>query len=183
MKFKNFIIEMIETFAVSIVVLIAIYSSIAMPEMVYGSSMEPNFYTGDRIIVDRFTKFLKPSFERGEIVVLRPTDTTKHLIKRVIGVPGDIIKIFECKVYISKDGEKFVLNEYYLPKEVCTKGGTQLIEGRSMKIEENQYAVLGDNRSVSLDSRNLGLVNKNDIIGRVALVFWPFDRLGFTKQP
>lgn len=181
MNAKNFISETIETILTSIIVLLVLYTTIALPELVWGSSMEPNFETGERILVDKISKVINDDFERGEVVVVKPEDSSKHLIKRVIGIPGDVFKIYGCKVYISRDGERFVLDEYYLAADTCTKGGSNILDGRSFKIEDGYYVVLGDNREVSMDSRSIGLIKKDDIVGRVAFRFWPIDKIGFVR--
>lgn len=181
MNIKRFIQETIETIITSLIVLLVIYSTIAMPEMVWGSSMEPNFETGQRILVDRVSKIFNKTFDRGEIIVFKPEGSSKHLIKRIVGLPGDIFKIFDCKVYVSNSEGKFYLDEYYLAKDTCTRGGSQITEGRALKIPDGYYVALGDNREVSLDTRNLGLITENDIVGRVAFRFWPIDKIGFVK--
>jgi signal peptidase I len=178
---KQFILETVESVLSSIIVLMVIYVSVALPEMVWGSSMEPNFYTKERILVERVTKNLSDGFERGEVVVLKPEGTSHHMIKRIVGIPGDIFKIYDCEVYISRDGSRFKLEEPYLDAEICTSGRTAIKEGRSLKLEEDQYVLLGDNREVSMDSRVLGVIKKDDIIGRVVFRFWPLSRTGFIK--
>ena len=181
MNIKNFIIETVETIITSTIVLLVLYSTVAMPEMVWGSSMEPNFETKERILVDRVSKIFKPDYERGEVIVFKPEGTPKHLIKRVIGLPGDVFKIYDCKIYISRENGRYILDEYYLPEDTCTRGGSQIFEGRSFKLGETEYVVLGDNRGVSLDSRSIGIVSKNDIVGRVVFRFWPIDKIGFVR--
>ena len=181
MKIKNFLLELTETFLTSLVVILLIYVLIASVEVVYGASMEPNFYSGERILVDKVTKRLK-GFNRGEVVVFFPPgDNSKHYIKRVIGIPGDIIKIVDCKVLVSRDGEKFELDETYLSEDVCTAGSSVVKEGRSLRIDDGEYLLLGDNRNASLDSRVLGLVEEKKIIGRVIFRFWPISRVGFIN--
>lgn len=181
MKAKRVLLELIETILSSVTILLILYMSIALPEMVYGSSMEPNFYSGERIIVERVTKLFKKDFERGEVIVFRPEDTSRHLIKRVVGIPGDIFKVYDCKIYISRDDSKYVLDEYYLNADTCTSGGASAKEGRSFKVEEDEYVLLGDNREVSMDSRTFGAVQKNRIVGRVVFRFWPISKIGFVK--
>ena len=181
MKIKNFLLELTETFLTSLVVILLLYVLIASVEVVYGASMEPNFHSGERILVDKITKKVK-GFERGEVVVFYPPgDDSKHYIKRVIGIPGDIIKIVDCKILISRDGEKFELDETYLSEDVCTAGSSVVKEGRSLKIDDDKYLLLGDNRGASLDSRVLGLVEEKKIIGRVIFRFWPISVVGFIN--
>lgn len=181
MKIKGFILEIIETVLVSGAVILALYYFIASVEVVWGPSMEPNFHSGERILVDRITKRISP-LKRGEVVVFYPNgDDNKHYIKRVVGVPGDIFKIINCEVVVSRDGEHFTLKEDYLAEGTCTEAGLRLKEGRSIKLGEDEYAFLGDNRAQSHDSRNIGLVNKNRIIGRVVFRFWPLNKIGFIN--
>lgn len=181
MRFKDFIIELVETLITSFVIIYLIYLFVASVEVVWGSSMEPNFFTGERILVEKITKHFR-TFKRGQIVVLiPPSEDSKHYIKRVIGVPGDIIKIMDCRVYISKDGDKFVLEENYLQDATCTRPGDALKEGRSLKLEKGEFFVMGDNRSSSVDSRSFGKVEKSDILGQVIFRFWPLNAFGFIK--
>ena len=179
-KKPDIITETIETLVVSFIVIMGIYGFIAMPEVVWGASMEPNFYTGERILVEKITKHFQ-EYERGEVVVFHPPGSDDiDYIKRIIGVPGDIVKILDCKIYISRDGSKFELQEDYIYDGICTAGGTKVKAGRSLKIEEGQYLVLGDNRDQSLDSRTFGFIDEERIVGRVVFRFWPPPALGLV---
>ena len=181
MKFKELILELSEALISSMVIVLALYLLIASVEIVWGPSMEPSFHSGERILVDRISGILIP-LRRGEIVVfLPPGDNERHFIKRVIGIPGDIFKIIDCGVVVSKDGQKYQLEEEYLDKDTCTVGGSAIKEGRALRLGPQQYAFLGDNRGESLDSRYIGLVDKNRIIGRVIFRFWPLNKMGFIN--
>ncbi len=172
-------LELLETVLSSIVVIFVIYTTIAIPEQVQGASMEPSFYGGQRILVEKITKHFK-DFETGETIVLHPpNDDNVDFIKRVIAVPGDIVKIYKCDVYINRDGNKYKLEEPYLSENTCTSAGGKIKEGRSFKVEENQYLVLGDNRTRSADSRSFGLIEKERIVGRVVFRFWPPSQIGY----
>lgn len=178
---KNIILEILETLAVSFIIIYIIYRFVASMEVVSGGSMEPNFYTDERILVDRVTPLYK-RYQRGEVVVLNPpNEETKHYLKRIIALPGEIVKILDCKVYVSNDDGRFLLDEDYLAPKTCTTGGPHLIEGRSIKLLDNEYLVLGDNRAYSIDSRFFGVVKGNHILGRVIFVFWPPKKVGFVK--
>lgn len=178
---KNLLYEVLETLITSTVVLMVLYTTIAFPEKVIGSSMEPNITTGERVVVDRISKHVS-DYARGDIVVLHPPgDSSKDLIKRIVGLPGDVVKILDCKIFISLDGEKYAYQETYLNEESCTKGGPMIKEGRSFKIPDNKYLVLGDNRENSMDSRYFGFTEKNDIIGRAIFRFWPLEKAGFLS--
>jgi signal peptidase I len=178
---KEILAEVFETFLVSIIVILIIYSTIASIEVVWGASMEPTFLTGERILVEKLSKHFIP-YERGEVVVLIPPTDNKHYIKRIIGMPGDVIRILDCKIYLSLDGRKFVLDEdKYLKPDTCTEPGGALEEGRALKLGDDQYIVLGDNRSASVDSRSFGVIQKKEILGKVIFRFWPLDNVGFIN--
>lgn len=173
----GFFTEIVETLITSFIVLMVIYWTVALPEVVIGASMEPTFYSGERILVERITKYLEP-YERGDVVVLHPPgDDNVDYIKRIIGVEGDVVKVLDCKVYISRDGNRFKLEEPYLYEGICTQEGPKLKEGRSLRIEEDQFLVLGDNRNKSADSRSFGLIEEGRILGKVVFRFWPFNKV------
>ncbi|HSX39181.1 MAG TPA: signal peptidase I [Candidatus Saccharimonadales bacterium] len=176
---KDFLYEMLETFVVSLIIIFTIYKFIAFPTLVWGASMEPNFHTGERVLVERISHYFR-GFQRGDVVVLHPPeDDSLEYIKRVIALPGDIVKIIDCNVYITRDGQHYMLEETYLSKNTCTMGGTYIREGRSLRIDEGKYMVLGDNREKSADSRIIGLIDSNRILGKVVFRFWPVSKAGF----
>lgn len=175
----NFILEIAETFVTSFIILMLISWLIALPEVVLGASMEPTIYSGERVLVERVTKHFS-DYQRGDIVVLNPpSDDHIDYIKRVIGVPGDIIKVKDCNVYISDGTGRFVLEEPYLYEGTCTTAGTSLKEGRSLELSTDEYIVLGDNRTRSQDSRSFGVVTKDRILGKVIVRFWPPNQASF----
>lgn len=175
----NFFVELIETFITSLVILLVLYLLVAFPEVVYGASMEPTLTTGERILVERITPKYK-ELQRGDVVVFNPPgNENDDYVKRVIGLPGEIIRISDCSVFISKDGKTFQLDEPYLSSGTCTQGGPVLKEGRARKLQDDEYIVLGDNRSKSADSRIFGPISKKtSVLGKVAYRFWPVGRLG-----
>lgn len=178
---KRFFWDTLETVVSSFLVIFIIYSTVAFPELVVGSSMEPNFYTGERILVEKVTRHFSP-YKRGDIVVLHPPGNDNiDYIKRIVGVPGDVVKIVDCKVYIKSGEESYLYEEDYLSDGICTLGGTKIKDGRSFKIEEDSFLVLGDNREKSLDSRAFGLVTKDRILGKVVFRFWPLPKAGFIN--
>lgn len=180
-SFKNIVLELTETLIVSFVVIFLIYRFVASMEVVSGASMEPNFDTGERILVDKVSPLFK-RYRRGEVVVLAPpNETHKHYIKRVVGVPGDTFKIVDCKVLVTTDAQKYEIEENYLSKGTCTSGGANIQEGRSIRLKTDEYIVLGDNRPFSVDSRFFGVVTAKNLMGRVIFRFWPMNKLGFIR--
>lgn len=173
MKVKLFLLETIETFVTSFLVLMLIYWLVAFPELVQGASMEPTIYNNDRLLVDKLTpRFI--DYKRGDIIILHPPGNDSiDYVKRIIALPTDTVKILNCKVYVSTASERFILEEPYLNPKTCTADGSKIKEGRSIRLEPGQYLVLGDNRSKSYDSRFFGVISKDRIVGRVAIRFWP----------
>ena len=138
--------------------------------VVEGESMYSTLDTGDRVFVNKLSYRLHDP-NRGDVVVLHQITgaSERDLIKRVIGLPGETIEMRNCTVLI--DGK--VLNEPYLDPEVVTPtdcGGDYVLDG---VIPENHVFVMGDNRGGSQDSRFIGPINENDLVGRAFVVFWP----------
>jgi signal peptidase I len=149
---------------------------VAAPYVVDGTSMLPNFQNWNYLIVDRVSyDFEQP--QRGDIVVLElPQDTSRDLIKRVIGLPGDTVIISGSQPTITIKNAQypngFVLNEPYI--DPANYGGPTDI---TVTLGANQYYVLGDNRDVSADSRTWGILPRQDIVGRVFLRLYPFNEI------
>jgi len=163
---KQFLLPFLEVFEILAVVLVSIYiiyGFIAQPFLVQGASMEPNFSSGDYLLIDEATyRFREP--ERGEVVVFKnPSDTSEFYIKRIVGLPGEEVIINGNKVSI--DGESF--EETYLPDGIFFEG--QYI----FQLDEDEFFVMGDNRLQSFDSRSWGPLAGDLITGVVRLRFWP----------
>jgi len=159
-------------FTIFLVLIILIRIFVAEPFLVYGSSMEPNFETGDYLIVDELTyKFESP--KRGDVVVLKPPmDLTKHYIKRIIGLPGETISVNGSVVVIKnkEHPEGFTLNEPYIT--------FQSDRVANYNLNDHEYFVMGDNRAVSSDSRIWGPLPSNLITGRALIRILPLKDLG-----
>lgn len=148
---------------------------IAAPYVVVGASMEPTFENYHYLIIDRLTYRLE-SPQRGDVIVLDlPQETSRALIKRVIGLPGDTVVLEGQKVEIinTEHPDGFVLDESYL--DPANLGGASHLR---VTLGDDQYFVLGDNRRVSADSRLWGILPKNDIVGRVLLRLYPLNEIG-----
>lgn len=146
---------------------------LVQPFFVEGASMEPNFESGEYLLIDELSYYFKP-VGRGEVVVFHyPLDTSKYYIKRVIGLPEETVELKnnQVTIYNNEHPNGFALNENYLPKSLITDGQIK------KKLGKDEYFVLGDNRSVSYDSRRWGALPKNDIVGRVWARAWPFNRV------
>lgn len=148
---------------------------VATPFIVSGSSMENTFKNLDYLVIDRLTyDFSDP--QRGDVVVFGlPQETSRDLIKRVIGLPGETVDIHGNTVIISNASnlDGFVLKEPYVSPE--NFGGTQEFH---VVLGPDQYLVLGDNRRVSADSRVWGTLPRKDILGRVIVRLFPLSEIG-----
>lgn len=139
------------------------------PSFIDGESMEPNYYHGDDILFWH----LNPKYERYDVVILK-APSNDYWIKRVIGLPGDVIVIDDGVVYVNEEkiNQDFLIDENGSIDEytVCRSGDKSYC---SYEVPEDSYFVLGDNRDVSDDSRspNLGYVSRDQLYGKVVLKF------------
>jgi signal peptidase I len=154
---------------ISVVVAFFIILFVYQPVKVEGGSMEPGLEDQERIFINKLVYRLE-SIERGDIIVFRyPRDPRKSFIKRVIGLPGDHIRIAYGHVYVN--GEE--LSEPYVPSDY--------LDARSYSdivVPGNSYFVLGDHRSMSNDSREFGPVMRSYIYGKAVFGYWPMEKLG-----
>lgn len=147
------------------------------PFYVKGQSMEPNFTEHDYLIIDELTYRFRPP-ERGEVVVFRaPTVQKDYYLKRIVGLPGERIKVDDNRVIVfnSVHPQGMVMQEDYLTEP--TAGSVTVTLG------PDQYFVLGDNREASFDSRRFGPINRSAIIGRTWLRGWPPTKIQLFNSP
>lgn len=172
-------IEILEIAAIAIVTVLLIRNYLIQPFLVNGASMEPNFSNNDYLLIDELTyRFREP--ERGEVVVFRyPGDKDTFYIKRIIALPGERLELKGGKVniYNNKNPNGIVLEEEYLSPGLTTSGGVDVT------LNENEYFVLGDNRSYSFDSRNWGTLPRENFIGVARLRLWPFTKVSAFGVP
>jgi len=182
----NFIYEIFETATLAIFIFLVLYLFLVRPHQIHGDSMLPNYHNGDYLLTEVVSyKFLGKELQRGDVIVFRsPQQPNRDFIKRVIALPGEQIKIQNSKIYIinSDYPEGFLLTEPYLPLEITTQAREIIREGELFEIGEG-YIVMGDNRPRSSDSRDWGIVEKDKIIGRAWLRYWPPSALGFISAP
>ena len=138
--------------------------------LVQGSSMEPTFYTGQRLLVNKIG-YTIGDIERFDTVVCHYPGSENYYVKRVIGLPGDTVSIDEGTVYVNGQA----LEETY----VVNADDTGMQE---MIVEEGCYLVFGDNRVDSLDSRSIGAIEEDAIVGRVIAVTWPISDFTTVKR-
>jgi signal peptidase I len=185
----SFLWEVVKVFFWALVIIVPVRVFLFQPFFVQGASMEPNFQDGDYLIINElgykqtdmdianwhlFTAGSFKNLSRLDVVVFRyPKNPQQFFIKRVIGLPGEQVKVENGKVtiYNEQNPDGFALDEnQYLKANAITIGSVDI------KLDDQQYFVLGDNRSASYDSRVWGPVPKSDIIGKVLLRAWPVTK-------
>lgn len=167
-------VETFKTLVGAAVLALLIMTFVARAFTVDGPSMLPTLHDGERLMVDKLSyRFREP--QRGEIVVFRyPANPREHFIKRVIGLPGDVVEIRGGRVYVNGTA----LDEPYLATPTWGQFGP-------VQVPPGRYFVLGDNRNNSEDSRypQVGFVPRSYLEGRALWRFWPPSRVGLLRAP
>lgn len=172
---KSPVREYLETLIGAAVLAVFIMTFVARAFTVDGPSMLPTLEHGQRLLVDRITYRFQPP-QRGDVVVFRyPFNPREHFIKRIIGVPGDEVRIVSGTVYLNG----VPLQESYLNGRMLPRHFGPII------VEEDTYFVLGDNRNNSEDSRDrrVGLVPKKNLVGRALWRYWPPTDMSVFQVP
>ncbi len=169
---KAFLLTLREFFEVIIISLVTVFivrTFLFQPFLVSGASMDPNFASGNYLIIDEVTyRFRSP--ERGEVIVFRyPGDEKTSYIKRIIGLPRERVRIQSGRIFIINAAypDGFALDEPYVAPSVFTSGDVDIT------LDDNNYFMLGDNREHSFDSRSWGLLEYRGIIGIARLRLYP----------
>ena len=165
-NYMNKVLELIKKeklFILVIIIIILLKIFIFNFILVKGDSMNPKYKNNDFMFLNKIIYSFKP-IRRGEVIVLKYRNN--DLIKRVIGLPNDKIKVENGKLYINnKEVKENYINSY-----------TASYDFDEITLKDNEYFVMGDNRYNSYDSRNFGTIMKNNIIGRVEFRIFPFDK-------
>jgi signal peptidase I len=176
--------EAVVVVVVAVLVAVLLRAFVVQTFFIPSGSMEPTLQIGDRILVNKLSYHLH-GVDRGDIVVFSrpPTENcggpeVNDLVKRVIGLPGDVISLANGYVYIDKKR----LEESWLPSSeqgitvAGPAGNTSNLE-HPYRVPANDYFVMGDNRTDSCDSRYWGPINRSLIVGKVELRVWPISSL------
>ncbi len=159
--------ETVQVIAPALILALVVHLFLAQATVVFGQSMEPNLSQHQRLIVDKVTYRLH-SPQRDDIVVLDLPNMDEMLVKRIVGLPGEVVEIRDGLVYV--DGN--LVPELY-PHDLTPYDMEPVLLGPL------NYFVLGDNRSNSNDSRVFGPVHRDHILGHVWLRYWPLDQMRF----
>ena len=161
--------EFLHDLSVAVLFCFFLIAFVAQAFRVQGTSMEPLLLDGERIVVNKFIYRFQP-IERGDVVVFwYPRDPSVSFIKRVVGLPGDLVEIQAGRLVVNGMRAR----EDYLPASFRDADSLPPTE-----VRKGYYFVLGDHRRSSNDSRSWGEVPEKYIYGRAVFRFWPFDRVG-----
>ncbi|AQS55592.1 signal peptidase I [Novibacillus thermophilus] len=166
--------EWTKALLIAIALAVIIRTFLFAPFLVDGQSMVPNLADNERLIVNKLIYFIREP-ERGEILVFHAT-AEKDYIKRVIGLPGETVEMVDDKLYINGEEQ----HESYLQgvkEEYRENGLNYTADFGPVKVPEGHVFVMGDNRPNSEDSREIGPVPFEAIVGRAELVFWPLSEV------
>lgn len=168
-KKENEVIRSVLWIVGSLVVALFIRTFLFAPFVVNGASMEPNFHHGDRMIVNK-VYYLMGDLSRGDVIVFH-ADQNREYIKRVIATEGETVQMKSDQLYINGAP----VNEDYLNKALDffhQKGLQFTNDFGPVTVPKDEVFVLGDNRVDSTDSRVLGAIKQDEMVGRVSTVFW-----------
>jgi len=167
-------ISWLRDLSVSVVIAIIVILFLYQPVKVEGTSMTPALVNEERIFINKFVyRFGLSDIVRGDTIVFwAPEDPSRSYIKRVIGVPGDVVEIVDGTVILNgrRQEEPYIRPEYRDRMSMTRR-----------LIEAGHYFVLGDHRNSSNDSRSWGTVSRDAIYGKAVFVYWPLNRLGLLR--
>lgn len=167
---------LVRTALIVIVVATLLIVFLGVPLPVSGSSMVPNFQSGELVVIEKVSYFNNKEIKRGDVVAARfPADPEKtRLIKRVIGLPGELVELRDGVFYI----DRVKLEEKYQ----ITEGAPPYTERTQELLKQGEYFLVGDNRPGSSDSRLWGPVQRQDIQGRAAFVLFPVQNIRYVDR-
>lgn len=159
--------------AIALVLAILIRQFLYTPVTVSGQSMEPTFENDNRVVITKIH-----SVNRFDMIVFNSPVSEEHFIKRVIGLPGDFVVMKDDHLYIN--GAEYEEAYVQANKEKMYEG-QRLTENFEVHVPKGHYFVLGDNRQNSMDSRMLGPIKEQAVVGKVSFRIYPFNSIGIPK--
>lgn len=180
-----FLLDLLETLAISLAIFLVIYIFFLQPHQVDGHSMDTTLENGEYILTDKISyRFSDP--QRGDIIVFHAPKIACYsfskcdFVKRIIGLPGETVTLQDNHFYIN--GE--LLAEPYLASDTITTANNStdaLYNGQAIVLASDEYLVAGDNRGSSYDSRSWGPITRSAIIGKAFFSYWPTETFGLIE--
>ena len=185
------LLEIVETLVLTLVIYLLIHNFIAQPFEVDQNSMMPTIQPREYVLIDKLSPRFN-DYQRGDVVVFQPPEDYQQggipFIKRVIGIPGDTVSLENGEVFITPPGGSPVrIDEPYVAVDADGRAvPTQPRDAPSTSewtVPAGSYFVMGDNRLQSQDSRVFGPIERELIVGRAWMRYFPLDRIGFIQRP
>lgn len=171
--------EIVKSIVIVLLAAFIIRFFLFQPFVVEGNSMEPSLHDKEYLIVNRLTYRIGDP-QRGDVVVFdAPNSPGTDYIKRVIGLPGEKIKIVDDEIFINANK----IDEKYLPTNFKTLIDNSSNFSLERQLGPDEYFVMGDNREHSLDSREIGTIKKQAIIGKAWVTLYPLSYFGAVFKP
>ncbi|RDW18404.1 signal peptidase I [Oceanobacillus arenosus] len=170
-KEKNEWLEWGKAIVIAIIIALLLRTFIFATSIVEGESMDPTLEDGERVIFNKFVYLINEP-DRGDIIIIQRPN--KNYVKRVIGLPGEQIEIIAGELLIDGDPYKqtFITNDAIM----------QTGNFGPITVPKDNYFVMGDNRAISMDSRNgLGFIEEEEIIGKSEIIIYPFSEWELTN--
>ena len=172
-KSKYELMSWIQSLAVAFVIAIVVRQFLFTPVIVSGQSMEPTFKNDNKIVISKIHKI-----NRFDMIVFHAPNSEEDFIKRVIGLPGDVVVMKDDSLYIN--GEEY-LEDYVQANKDQIFEGQKLTQDFEVEVPEGYLYVLGDNRRHSMDSRVIGVIDEKSVVGAVTFKFYPLREIGIPK--
>lgn len=170
-------VSFFQSVLITVLIAVVLRFFVIQPFVVEGASMEPNFHDQQYIMIDKLSYHLRAP-ARGEVIVFHPpTSPDENYIKRIIGLPGETVRIENHEVFVNANK----VNEPYLGSQEHNTDKFALSNPVTLGVDE--YFVMGDNRSHSSDSREWGVLKRDAIEGRTWFVLFPTSSFHFVTKP
>ena len=182
--FMYFVLDLLKTGVIVFVIAFCLRYFAVQPFIVDGASMMPNYIDKEYILAEKIS-YMTGVPKRGDVIVFKyPGNPNISYIKRIIGLPGETVKIENNVVTITNDKNPngIAMSELYLGAETLTLAEGTTAGAYTAKVADNEYFVMGDNRQHSSDSREWGLLPKSNIIGRAWMTILPANKFGLQKR-
>ena len=184
-SFSTLVLDFIETIVIGLSLFLVVYLFLLQPHQVNGKSMYPNFESGDYLLTDKVS-YRVGTPQRGDVVVFHappaancPEGTGCDFIKRVIGLPGETVRVNDSTIFINNQP---VDESQYLAETVVTDAGNFTANNRTISLGPVEYFVSGHNSPHSSDSRAWGPISSESIVGRAFLRYWPTSTFGVLPK-
>jgi signal peptidase I len=174
-KKKNELWEWIKALLIAVLLAVVIRYFLFAPIVVDGLSMMPTLHDQDRMIVNKFSYTIGEP-ERFDIIVFHAPEN-KDYIKRVIGLPGETIEYKDDTLFVN--GKAY--EEKYLTENKQEVIDGPLTEPLKITVPEGELFVMGDNRRFSKDSRHIGTISMDEVLGKTSVIYWPLEDVGIIK--